>query len=83
MPLRRAEPDFSTLGKRLGKALAAVTTSVRAMDAAAILRYEADGHVTFGDVRLEAGDIKVREPPAPWAGAGLCVWHCMSISGMI
>uniref|UniRef100_A0A1D1XZB6 Isoleucine--tRNA ligase, cytoplasmic n=1 Tax=Anthurium amnicola TaxID=1678845 RepID=A0A1D1XZB6_9ARAE len=62
-PLRyaslRAEPNFSVLGKRLGKAMGIVAKEVKAMSQADILAFESSGEVTFSGHRLRATDIKV------------------------
>ncbi|KAL2619895.1 hypothetical protein R1flu_000100 [Riccia fluitans] len=55
----RAEPDFSTLGKRLGRAMGQVAKEVRNMNQEQILAFEASGVVTIGSHELTGGDIKV------------------------
>ncbi|URD91072.1 Anticodon-binding domain of tRNA, partial [Musa troglodytarum] len=62
-PLRyaslRAEPDFSILGKRLGKAMGAVAKEVKSMSQADILLFEQTGEATFSGHCLKQNDIKV------------------------
>ncbi|KAL3681919.1 hypothetical protein R1sor_024875 [Riccia sorocarpa] len=55
----RAEPDFSTLGKRLGRAMGQVAKDVRSMNQEQILTFEASGVVTIAGHELTSGDIKV------------------------
>ncbi|PIA64421.1 hypothetical protein AQUCO_00100120v1 [Aquilegia coerulea] len=55
----RAEPDFSVLGKRLGKAMGNVAKQVKAMSQADILSFERDGEVTIAGHRLMLSDIKI------------------------
>ncbi|XP_074580214.1 isoleucine--tRNA ligase, cytoplasmic-like isoform X1 [Curcuma longa] len=55
----RAEPDFSVLGKRLGKAMAAVAKEVKAMSQADILLFEQSGEATFSGHCLKQNDIKI------------------------
>ncbi|OVA02875.1 Aminoacyl-tRNA synthetase [Macleaya cordata] len=55
----RAEPDFSVLGKRLGKSMGVVAKEVKAMSQADILRFESVGEVTFAGHCLKLTDIKV------------------------
>ncbi|ONK75972.1 uncharacterized protein A4U43_C03F22490, partial [Asparagus officinalis] len=55
----RAEPDFSVLGKRLGKAMGLVAKEVKAMSQADILAFEKSGEVTFSGNCLKSTDIKV------------------------
>ncbi|XP_074569655.1 isoleucine--tRNA ligase, cytoplasmic-like [Curcuma longa] len=55
----RAEPDFSVLGKRLGKAMAAVAKEVKAMSQADILLFEQSGEATFSGHCLKQNDIKL------------------------
>ncbi|KAG6551039.1 hypothetical protein Mapa_007272 [Marchantia paleacea] len=62
----RAEPDFSSLGKRLGRAMGLVTKDVRSMSQADILAFEKSGSVTIAGHELTGGDIKVhRDFKAP------------------
>eukprot|EP01018_Ginkgo_biloba_P031750 Gb_05984 [translate_table: standard] len=55
----RAEPDFSALGKRLGKAMGIVAKEVKRMDQAHILSFENSGEVTVAGHTLQLSDIKV------------------------
>ncbi|GJP70428.1 hypothetical protein CLOP_g1371, partial [Closterium sp. NIES-67] len=62
----RAEPDFSVLGRRVGKAMGAVAKAVKDMDAAAIAALQSAGEVTIAGHTLAASDIKVvRDFKAP------------------
>ncbi|CAN6722905.1 unnamed protein product [Malus baccata var. baccata] len=55
----RAEPDFSVLGKRLGKSMGVVAKEVKAMSQESILAFEKAGEVTLSGHCLKLGDIKV------------------------
>uniref|UniRef100_A0A0D6QWU0 isoleucine--tRNA ligase n=1 Tax=Araucaria cunninghamii TaxID=56994 RepID=A0A0D6QWU0_ARACU len=55
----RAEPDFSALGKRLGKAMGIVAKEVKSMGQASILEFENSGEVTFAGHTLQLNEIKV------------------------
>ncbi|KAI3840191.1 hypothetical protein MKX03_013850, partial [Papaver bracteatum] len=55
----RAEPDFSVLGKRLGKFMRIVKDKVQAMTQADILSFESVGEVTIDGHCLKLTDIKV------------------------
>ncbi|XP_062107730.1 isoleucine--tRNA ligase, cytoplasmic [Humulus lupulus] len=55
----RAEPDFSVLGKRLGKSMGVVAKEVKAMSQENILAFEKDGEVTIAGHSLKLSDIKV------------------------
>ncbi|MCL7025555.1 hypothetical protein MKW94_001011 [Papaver nudicaule] len=55
----RAEPDFSVLGKRLGKSMGTVKDKIQAMTQADILRFESVGEVTVDGHCLKLTDIKV------------------------
>ncbi|KAF6150031.1 hypothetical protein GIB67_002813 [Kingdonia uniflora] len=55
----RAEPDFSVLGKRLGRAMGVVAKEVKAMSQEQILAFEKDGEVTVAGHCLKLTDIKV------------------------
>ncbi|GMJ10539.1 hypothetical protein like AT4G10320 [Hibiscus trionum] len=58
----RAEPDFSVLGKRLGKSMGAVAKEVKAMSQEDILAFEKAGEMTIATHCLKLTDIKlVRE----------------------
>ncbi|KAA3464795.1 isoleucine--tRNA ligase, cytoplasmic-like isoform X1 [Gossypium australe] len=58
----RAEPDFSVLGKRLGKAMGAVAKEIKAMSQEDILALTKAGEVTIATHCLKLTDIKlVRE----------------------
>lgn len=68
----RGEPNWSALGKRLGKALAGVTKAIKALDGAALAAYERDGKATVEGHELGLGDITiVREFRKP-EGAAPC-----------
>ncbi|KAL8153616.1 hypothetical protein V2J09_011376 [Rumex salicifolius] len=67
----RAEPDFSTLGKRLGKSMGLVAKEVKAMTQEDILAFEKAGEVNIASHCLKLSDIKViREfkPPKDMSG---------------
>ncbi|XP_058082723.1 isoleucine--tRNA ligase, cytoplasmic isoform X3 [Magnolia sinica] len=78
----RAEPDFSVLGKRLGKAMGAVAKEVKAMSQADIIAFEKSGEVTLAGHCLKLTDIKVlhvfsgliRLFPFPTLDALVCAW---------
>ncbi|KAG2239750.1 hypothetical protein Bca52824_091447 [Brassica carinata] len=55
----KAEPDFSVLGKRLGKSMGLVAKEVREMSQQDILRFEEAGKVTIAGHTLELTDIKI------------------------
>ncbi|KAK2986143.1 hypothetical protein RJ640_030688 [Escallonia rubra] len=55
----RAEPDFSVLGKRLGKSMGLVAKEVKAMSQEDILAFEQAGEVTVGTHCLKLTDIKI------------------------
>lgn len=55
----RAEPDFSVLGKRLGKSMGVVAKEVKAMSQEDILAFEKAGEVTIAANCLKLTDIKV------------------------
>ncbi|KAF8402282.1 hypothetical protein HHK36_013234 [Tetracentron sinense] len=55
----RAEPDFSVLGKRLGKSMGLVAKEVKAMSQPDILMFERAGEVTIAGHCLKLTDIKV------------------------
>ncbi|XP_050372783.1 isoleucine--tRNA ligase, cytoplasmic [Argentina anserina] len=55
----RAEPDFSVLGKRLGKHMGVVAKEVKAMSQESILAFEKSGEVTLSGHCLKLTDIKV------------------------
>lgn len=55
----RAEPDFSVLGKRLGKSMGLVAKEVKAMSQEDILAFERAGKKTVGTHCLELTDIKI------------------------
>ncbi|KAJ6959225.1 hypothetical protein NC653_037515 [Populus alba x Populus x berolinensis] len=55
----RAEPEFSVLGKRLGKSMGAVAKEVKAMSQIDILEFEKAGEVTIASHCLKLSDIKV------------------------
>ncbi|EEF32620.1 isoleucine--tRNA ligase, cytoplasmic [Ricinus communis] len=55
----RAEPEFSLLGKRLGKAMGVVAKEIKAMSQKDILAFEEAGEVTIASHNLKLADIKV------------------------
>eukprot|EP00898_Chlorokybus_atmophyticus_P002811 jgi/Chlat1/3530/Chrsp23S03703 len=55
----RAEPDFATLGPKLGKGMGLVTKAVKALDQAAILRLQESGSIELQGHTLTASEIKV------------------------
>lgn len=55
----RAEPNWSALGKRLGKSMASVASAVKALSAADIASYEATGCITVAGAALGEGDLSV------------------------
>ncbi|KAL1817390.1 hypothetical protein DCAR_0521820 [Daucus carota subsp. sativus] len=55
----RAEPDFSVLGKRLGKSMGMVSKEVKAMSQEDILAFEKSGELTVGTHCLKLTDIKI------------------------
>ncbi|KAA8531175.1 hypothetical protein F0562_005911 [Nyssa sinensis] len=55
----RAEPDFSVLGKRLGKSMGIVAKEVKAMSQENILAFEKTGEVTVASHCLKLTDIKI------------------------
>jgi isoleucyl-tRNA synthetase len=62
----RAEPDYSSLGKRLGKAMGLVAKEVKSMTQTQIMDFERAGKAKFAGHELELQDIKViREFKAP------------------
>ncbi|CAK9141640.1 unnamed protein product [Ilex paraguariensis] len=54
-----AEPDFSVLGKRLGKSMGVVAKEVKAMSTEDILAFEKVGEVTVATHCLKLADIKI------------------------
>ncbi|KAL7239374.1 hypothetical protein ACSBR2_005309 [Camellia fascicularis] len=57
----RAEPEFSVLGKRLGKSMPVVAKEVKAMSQEDILAFEKSGEITVAAHSLKLTDIKFRE----------------------
>lgn len=55
----RAEPDYSLLGKRLGKAMGLVAKEVKNMTQNDILSFETSGELVISGHCLSVGDIKV------------------------
>lgn len=55
----RAEPDFSVLGKRLGKSMGSVAKQIKSMSQKDILAFEEAGEVTIAGHCLKLTDIKV------------------------
>ncbi|KAF2322175.1 hypothetical protein GH714_008176 [Hevea brasiliensis] len=55
----RAEPEFSVLGKRLGKSMGIVAKEIKAMSQKDIIAFEEAGEVTIASHTLKLADIKV------------------------
>ncbi|KAF2300184.1 hypothetical protein GH714_010457 [Hevea brasiliensis] len=55
----RAEPEFSVLGKRLGKSMGIVAKEIKAMSQKDILAFEEAGEATIASHTLKLADIKV------------------------
>lgn len=55
----RAEPDYASLGKRLGKGMAKVGKAVKAMTTQQILDFEAQGRIELEGESLESREIRV------------------------
>lgn len=55
----RAEPDFSVLGKKLGKSMGVVAKEVKAMSTEGILAFEKLGEITIATHVLKLSDIKI------------------------
>nr|GEY64804.1 ribonuclease H-like domain, reverse transcriptase, RNA-dependent DNA polymerase [Tanacetum cinerariifolium] len=55
----RVEPDFSVLGKRLGKSMKVVGNAVKAMSQDNILSFEKAGEITIAGHCLKLTDIKI------------------------
>ncbi|CAN4126949.1 unnamed protein product [Withania somnifera] len=55
----RAEPDFSVLGKRLGKSMGVIAKEVKAMSTADIIAFEKAGEITIASHTLKLSDIKI------------------------
>ncbi|XP_028084778.1 isoleucine--tRNA ligase, cytoplasmic isoform X1 [Camellia sinensis] len=55
----RAEPEFSVLGKRLGKSMPVVAKAVKAMSQEDILAFEKSGQITVATHSLKLTDIKI------------------------
>ena len=60
---KSAKPNFKALGRKLGKQMKEANAAIRALDSAAVARYEAEGRLTLdlpgGPVELEPGDLEV------------------------
>ncbi|KAK1416993.1 hypothetical protein QVD17_26115 [Tagetes erecta] len=54
----RAEPDYSVLGKRLGKSMRVVAEALKAMSQEEILSFEKTGEITIATHCLKLSDIK-------------------------
>ncbi|KAL6513666.1 hypothetical protein OROHE_019526 [Orobanche hederae] len=61
----RAEPDFSMLGKRLGKSMGEVAKAVKAMSTEEILAFEKAGEITIKTHVLKLSDIKINREFKP------------------
>ncbi|KAI7845602.1 hypothetical protein COHA_000889 [Chlorella ohadii] len=64
----RAEPEWGVLGKRLGKAMAAVAKAVKALPMEDILAYEGGATLTVEGQELGPGDLKILRDFQPPAG---------------
>lgn len=56
----RAVPDFSVLGKRLGKSMAAVSKGIAALTADQILAYDSGGKLVVEGFEIGPGELKVQ-----------------------
>ena len=65
----RAEPDFSVLGKRLGKAMGAVGKGIRELSLEDILRYDAGEVLVVEGVEIAQGEMRVLHDFKPPEGA--------------
>ena len=61
--VKSARPNFKALGRKLGKQMKEANEAIRALDSAAVARYEAEGRLKLalpgGAVVLEPGDLEV------------------------
>ncbi|MCO5588900.1 hypothetical protein L7F22_042861 [Adiantum nelumboides] len=55
----RAEPDYSLLGKKLGKAMGVVAKEVKNLTQSEILTFKSSGEIVVSGHRLSTGEIKV------------------------
>ena len=55
----RAEPDYPSLGKRLGKGMAKVGKAVKSMSVEQILDFESRGSIELEGESLGCGEIRV------------------------
>ena len=55
----RAEPDYPSLGKRLGKAMATIGKAVKGMTTQQILDFETQGKIELEGESLGSGEIRV------------------------
>lgn len=55
----RAEPDYPSLGKRLGKGMAKVGKAIKGMTTQQILDFEAQGRIELEGESVESGEIRV------------------------
>lgn len=55
----RAEPNWTALGKRLGKAMAPVAAGIKALTAEQLAAYEAGATLTVAGAELAAGDLAI------------------------
>ena len=62
----RAEPDYASLGKRLGKGMAKVGKAVKGMSTDQILQFESQGQISLEGESLGSGNIRVRNSCAWW-----------------
>ncbi|KAL3828683.1 hypothetical protein ACJIZ3_017485 [Penstemon smallii] len=61
----RAEPDFSVLGRRLGRSMGVVANAVKAMSTEDILAFEKAGEITIATHVLTLSDIKINREFKP------------------
>ncbi len=55
----RAEPDYPSLGKRLGKGMAKIGKAIKGMSIDQILAFEAEGTIHLEGESLGSGEIRV------------------------
>lgn len=55
----RADPDYPSLGKRLGKAMVKIGKAVKGMTTQQILEFEGQGSITLEGESLGSGEIRV------------------------
>lgn len=74
----RAEPDYPSLGKRLGKGMAKIGKAVKGMTTQQILDFESQGHIKLEGESLGSGEIKVSalKPDVRLQGCRHSALHC-------